>query len=476
MTGTSPPPRRRATRSRRPAATGSGRTAVALLAVAVVALALTIPASEAAHPDTSSTGTLVTHSVVACPSRQVGPGVRSTFVAGSAPGKGLGGTGAVRQGKQAGAGKTLSLRRGQLLDVSGTSSDNVLTGDGQLAAGLFGFRDDQATGAPTMAVTGCASPQGTWWFPGAGAGIDHSSDLVLTNVDVGQAVVDLRVVGGRGAAPGAATRGITIQPGASRQVRLSDIAPQVNDLALGVQASRGRVVASVADSFVPTPGGPAGREWLNGNTVPSREVRLAGLPDKADSRKLLVANPSDNEAVVEVRVSGQDGEFVPAGLGEQTIAPGAVASVDLPKDVGDNEAVAVRLRSQVPVLATVRSVTGQDATYASPVVPLAGPAAAPVLAKGGSTSLQLTAGPSPAKASVAAYDDRGRQVEQKRLTLKPNATTAWAPKKKAAYLVVTPLSGRVYGAAVFQGDGVSETPLTSLPIRYVEPAVMPAVH
>lgn len=475
MTGSPAPARRRATRSRGPAATGSGLTAVALLAVAVVALALTMPATEVARPDTSNPGTLVTHSVVACPSRQVGPGVRSAFVAGAAPAAGLGGNGTVRQGKKAGAGKTLSLRRGQLLDLSGTSSDSVLTGDGQLAAGLFGFRDDQGTGSATTAVTGCAGPQGTWWFSGAGAGIDHSSELVLTNVDVGPALVDLRVVGGRGAAPGAATRGITIQPGTSRQVRLSDLAPQVNDLALGVKASRGRVVAAVADAFVPTPGGPAGREWLNGNTVPSREVRLAGLPDQADSRRLLVANPSDNEAVVEVRVAGRDGEFVPAGLGEQTIAPGAVASVDLGKDVGRKEAFAVRLRSQVPILATVRSVTGQDTTYAAPVVPLAEPAAAPVLAKGSST-VQLTAGSSPAKASVAAYDDQGARIEQKQLALKPTATTAWSPKKGAAYVVVTPVSGRVFGAAVYQGDGVSETPLTSLPIRYVEPSVVPAVH
>jgi hypothetical protein len=448
---------------------------VALLVVAAVAVALTVPAATVAHPDTAEVGTLVTHSVVACPSSQVGPGVRSAFGAGSAPADGLGSDGSVRQGQKTGSGRTLSLRRGRLLDLSATSSASVLSGDGQLAAGLFGYRSDQSTGTPAMAVTPCAGPHGNWWFSGAGGALDHSSELVLSNVDVGPAIVDLHVLGGKGADDATAPRGLTIQPGTSRRVPLSAIAPQADELAVGVSASRGRVVATVSDAFSSTPSGPVGREWLTGDATASRVVQLAGLPDQASARQLLIANPSDREAVVDVRVSGPEGEFVPAGLDEQTVAPGTVQSLDLGKDVGRSEPAAVRLRSQVRILATVRSVVGADTAYAPTVRPLLGPAAAPVLGSVRS-SVALTAGPLPAKASVVAYDAQGRRVDHQQLTLKPTATVGWSPKRGAAYLVVTPESGRVSGAAVYQGDGVSEAPLTTLPIRYVEPSVVPAVH
>ncbi len=474
MTATPPRSRRRAA-PRTFGGRTSGLPAAALLLVAAAAAALTFPSGEVASPGKATAGAVVTHSVVACPSTPVGPGGRSRVVAGVAPGVGLGTGGTVRQGSRSGAGRPLRLERGQLGELGDPSSATVLSGSGDLAAGLFGFRDDSSANPQTRAVTGCAAPSATWWFTGGGAGLDHSSVLVLSNIDSGPAVVDVQVLGPDGKVDTVGTRGIPIGPGASRRIVLSDIAPQTDDLALGISASRGRVVASVADAFAPGAGATPGREWLQGDTTPSRVVRLAGLPDRATSRTLLIANPSEREAVVQVRVAGRDGEFAPAGLEEQTVAPGSVRTVDLGTKIGRKEAVAVRLRSHVRILGAVRSVDGADTTYTSPVVPLSGPAAAPV-APDGTTAVQLTAGALPVTASVVAYDDKGGRVDRTTVKVAATSTAAWSPKRGAAYLVVTPVSGPVFGAVVYQGKGVSEVPLTALPIRFVQPAVVPAIR
>ncbi len=470
-----PRSRRRAAKPRRFRGDAAGLAGGALVLVAALAVALVMPSAHVSRPSSTELGTVVTHSLVACPGMSPVRGASSRPVAGVAPGPGLGGGGSVRQGPRSGKGRRLHLRRGWLVHLHGAASAPVLTGDGPLAAGLFGFRADRARQPDTLAVTPCPTPRASWWFTGAGAGLDHSSEAVLSNVDEGPAVVDLEVLGPDGVVDTVNTRGITIAPGTTQRIKLSDIAPQTDDLALGVQASRGRVVASVSDQFAARPGGPVGQEWLNSTAGPSHVVRLAGLPDAASARTLMIANPAQREAVVEVQVAGRDGQFVPSGLGEQSVAPGAIGTVELPKQIGRKEAVAVRLRSAVRILATVRSVAAGDTTYAAPVVPLPGPAAAPVV-PGSRTRVQLTAGAEAAKVSVAAYDDRGKRLDAQQLQLPPTATRAWSPKRGAAYVVVTPVSGPVYGAAVFQGKGVSLVPLEPLPIRFVQPVVVPAVR
>jgi hypothetical protein len=183
--------------------------------------------------------------------------------------------------------------------------------------------------------------------------------------------------------------------------------------------------------------------------------------------------------VVEVRVAGRSGTFAPTGLEPVTVAPGAVETVDLGDALPRREAVGLRLRSRVPVVASARTLVSGDGAYAVPVTPLVGPAAA-VLAKGVDRSVQLTAGPVAARVSVTAYTAEGEAVDRTDLTIDPTATRAWSPRKRADYLVVSPStapeSGGVSGAVVYQGDGLAATPLTALPLRVDRPVVRPGTR
>jgi hypothetical protein len=208
--------------------------------------------------------------------------------------------------------------------------------------------------------------------------------------------------------------------------------------------------------------------------APGRLLRLAGVPARASERTLLVANPSDLEALVDLEVSGSRGSFVPSGFETLSVPPGAVRAVDVTDLLTGKEATSVRLRAQVPVVASVRSVVGDDASYSTAVVPLDDPGVVPALGDS-ATTVQLSAGAGGATARVAGYSSTGRSTGEEEVTVDPASTTTWTPGKGTAYVVVTPLTGNVYGAATYSGQaGVATAPLVALPLRLERPGVVPA--
>jgi hypothetical protein len=463
--------RRAAVAPRRLRADRTVVTTAVLLLVAALAVVLTRNPGPAdlANP---TAGEVVDHTLLGCPEDDTAR-LRSRTDIGLAPVQGpagpLGDGGELVVGP-AGQGTPTTLSRGATKRVD-SSPAPVLDASGPAAAGLFGFRADRLGRA--SAVGACVAPRADWWFAGAGAGLDHRSYLVMTNADPGPAVVDITVLGADGEIETVGTRGVTIAPGETQRLAMADVAPQNDEIVVHVEASRGRVAAALTDRFAPRPAGPAGLEWLSGSETPGRQLRLAGVPARAAQRTLLVANPSDLEALVDLEVSGARGSFVPAGFETLSVPPGAVRSFDLADLLTGKEATSVRLRAQVPVVATVRSVVRDDASYSATVVPLDDPAAVPVL-DGSTTTLQLSAGAGGATARVAGYTSGGKATGEDEVTVDPASTTTWTPGKGTAYVVVTPLTGNVYGAATYSGQGVATAPLVALPVRLERPGVVPA--
>ncbi len=442
-----------------------------LLLLAALAVVLTRNPGPADLADPTA-GEVVDHTLLGCPDDDT-PRLRSRTDIGLAPVEepsGPLGDGEVVVGP-AGQGRPTTLRRGVTKTVD-SSPAPVLDASGPAAAGLFGFRADRLGRAG--AVGACVAPRADWWFTGAGAGLDHLSDLVMTNVDPGPAVVDISVLGADGEIETVGTRGVTVAPGETQRLAMADVAPQNDEVVIHVEASRGRVTAALTDRFAPRPAGPAGLEWLHGTEAPGRLLRLAGVPARASERTLLVANPSDLEALVDLEVSGSRGSFVPSGFETLSVPPGAVRAVDVTDLLTGKEATSVRLRAQVPVVASVRSVVGDDASYSTAVVPLDDPGVVPALG-GSATTVQLSAGAGGATARVAGYSSTGRSTGEEEVTVDPASTTTWTPGKGTAYVVVTPLTGNVYGAATYSGQaGVATAPLVALPLRLERPGVVPA--
>lgn len=469
--------RRVADRTPRQVAGGTVAAAV-LVAVAVVAVLLTGSAAPDDDRSGGTEGVLVDHALDGCLRADPPRGTRTSVVTGAAPVRGLGSGGSIRfgePGELAGA-EERTPARGELVvpDPGRGETADVLAVEatGELAAGLFTFRSD--TGDGTAAVARCDSPRAQWWFTGAAATLTHTSELVVANLDPGAAVVDVRVLGPEGEVETLGTRGITVPPLSSTVLELTELAPQGEDLAVNVVASRGRVVAGLSDSYAPEFGSEPGTEWLPDQASASRVVRLAGLPRRADEHVLVVANPSGREALVAVEVSGESGSFTPTDVAQVRVPPGAVVSTPVTEAVPGG-AAAVTLRSPVPVTATVRSTAGGDTSYAGSVRALAGPAVAAVPDRLRS-SVQLTGGEQGGTAGIVAYDAAGAQVGATTLRLDPGATSAWSPAGRAAYVVVEPREGRVHGAVAYAGDaGLSQVSLRPVLVRVTRPAVRPVV-
>ncbi|MGA9748964.1 MAG: DUF5719 family protein [Nocardioides sp.] len=470
--------RRMADRSARRRPDLSALTALALVVAAGLALGLTRgerPAEMAGGTD----GALVDRTQLSCPTSGLeelsGGGVRTTDLAGllavDEDGDTLGDAGVLTSGLVGEEPTPLDLSRGELADLDDPADGPLLDAGGERAAGLFGFRIDRSVAS--SAVGACVAPRASWWFTGVGADLDHSSELVLTNLDPGPAVVDLRVFGTDGPVDTVGTRGLTVAPGETVTVSLADVAPQSPELMVNVQASRGRVAVAASDRFAVGPRAPVGTAWVSDASRPSRVVRLAGISAAATTKTLVVGNPSDSEALVGIEVAGKSGSFVPTDLDGVSVAPGAVETIDLADVLPEREAVAVRLRAQVPVVGSLRTATREDVAYADPTSPLTGPAVAPVLARA-RTTFQLTAGPTDAVAAVESFDDAGESTGTEQIEIPATATAPWRPPRDSAYAVVRVEQGDVFGAAVFDQDaGLSTVPLVSPPIRVRLPEVVP---
>ena len=469
---------RRTPRTPRSRPDRSVTTAVVLLVVAAASVALT-RGEQPAVVVGGTEGALVDRTQLSCPATSLpdmtGRGVRTQAFAGlvadDEAGEALGDGGTVGAGPTGGEPTDLELARGEQVPVDDAVDGPFLDAAGERAAGLFGFRTDASGTA--AAVGACVAPRSSWWFSGLGADLDHSSQLVLSNVDPGPAVVDVTVFGPDGEIDTVGTRGITVAAGETTTISLADVAPQTRELMVSVQASRGRIAVAASDRYAAGAAAPVGFEWVGGAPLPTRTVRLAGVPAAAATKTLLVGNPSDSEALLEVEVAGSGGSFVPTDLDQVSVAPGTVETVDLSDVLPRREAVAVRVRAQVPVVASLRAASRPDLTYADMTAPLVGPAAAPVLGRGRAT-VQLTAGDVASVARVEGFDADGRSTGDDEVDVAATATAAWRPARGTDYVVVRPVEGTVFGAVVYDdAPGLATAPLRSLPIRVRLPEVVP---
>lgn len=470
MTSTTSPGRRgrRAATTRRAARWSGALAGLTVAATAALSL-LVAPGDTGATAPAPVHGGQVTDASLGCPGLASGPHTQTRAAVGSIARTGLSASGVVTAPGVSG------LVRGAWTALANPAGGAVIRASGPIAAGLFAFRTD--TTKSTAAVVGCSAPRAQWWFAGAGAGLDHSSQLTMTNVDTGPAVVDLVVLGPEGEVQTIGTRGITIAPGASHTLALSAIAPQTDDLTVGVLASRGRVVAAVRDRYAKTPGSSTGLEWLAPSQAPARLIRLAGVTGLG-APTVLVANPASLEAVVSLGFSGPDGRFTPQGTTTLNVPPGSVRLLTLDKSflklIGKKSAAAVVVHASVPVLATLRQSAAQDTADAAAVEPITGAAVGPILT-GATSTVQLTAERGPATASLTAYDAKGAVVARVSLNVPARATVTWTPKK-GVYVVVSPSSGSLFGAVTYhrgKGGGIAVVPLTALVIDRLQPPVAP---
>ena len=342
--------------------------ALGLGAMLVTALALAVQAPAAEQGETATEAPErqpLSVADLACPPTSGSPDLS----VGSASDQTDDGEVTVRPATSASSTTTIPLEPGQATRAPGPNGPVVVHGEDALAPGLLAAR---FSGKGVTSAAECVAPATETWYVGIGTSGLHASELELTNPDSGPAVADVALWSVDGPLDEVRSRGLTIPGNDSTKIDLSDLAPNRAELAMQVTVSRGRVAASVNDSFtVPGEGKPT-VDWLTAASAPATELVVPGLSKQADSHTLVLANPGDAGGRVELKIAGKRSTFAPAGLEPIQVPAGRVVVTPLSDEVMKQlakEDASLQLTGTVPVTASVRSVVDDDLVHLPGVPP-----------------------------------------------------------------------------------------------------------
>lgn len=351
----------------------------------------------------------------------------------------------------------------------------VALGTRALAPGASAGQLTRTTSGPVRGLSeaACTNPGSEFWFVGAGSAVGRHGRLYLSNADDTAAQVDVILYDEKGVINDDSTRSLEIAPHKQRVVKLDSYAPTSKQLAVKVKAARGRVVAAMRDDMVDgSSGQPLGIDWIPAASAPSEQLVIPGLAPGSGARVLTLVAPGDTSAVVDLSVMGKGSTFIPSKLGRLEVPAGTVKQVAMESATG-GDASALRISSDVPVTASVRSDVGardgrRDFVHTAAVAPLTGAAVVPSTMNGSKvkSSLLLSAlGRSTVEAEIALLTPDGRQEQPIKVSIPAGGTIeAKLPGVKGSSrytIVVTPAEpGKLVGTRL-QVESAEDGPLVS---------------
>ena len=242
----------------------------------------------------------------------------------------------------------------------------TLDGKDSTGAAALSYRAGDGDLRGLAAVT-CQAPSSDQWLVGASTLVGRTSVLNLSNPSTTPATVNLELYGDKGQIKAPGSRGLSIGAGQTRSLVLAGLAPQQAALAVHVSSTGGPVTATVQQSVLRglTPGGvdylgptgqPGTRQVIPGVSLRggAAAARLgSGFEDAAPT--LALAVPGAQDAVVQVRVYGKNGQQA-MDKGVVNAPAGTVTQVPLSGLPDGDYTIAVS--ADVSVTAAVRATRG----------------------------------------------------------------------------------------------------------------------
>ena len=372
----------------------------------------------------------------------------------------------------------------------------VVTARGPVAAGLELEQVTRGTAGSERGLAGlrCEAPKTQAWFVGGATKVGDGTLLVLANPDDTAAVVDVTIWTGDGPVDGRPGRGIGVPARSRTAIRVDELAPDKDLLALHVVAQRGRVAAAVRHARV-VGRTPNGVEWVPQAQPPATTVVVPGLPQGPGRRVVHVTNPGPDPTVVSLELTTADGQSVPADLDAIPVPAGTTVATDVTLLTNPTPA-AVRVRSDGgPVLAGAFLYDSQGTSpvkefaYAGSALPLEGPALLTdlVIDRPTESTLLLTALTGPTTVDVTPVPVLGIDGEPpapKRVEVPSGRTVAlrlstFLPPGATGRLAVEvrPVTGSVYASRYLRERGDSGPLTTALQLQGAAQRVpLPAVR
>lgn len=431
---------------------------IPLLTVGVLATVHPAPTEEGAQAPSAAP---LTRTVVACPPAVAGAAEVAATVADPA------------------AAGALTLSRGDDLPVpAGEVATRrvpgavLLRGTDAMASGLVASRGGAGAG------TDCRAPESDVWFVGVGAGPEHASVLTLTNPDGGPAVADVTVHTANGLREVDRLRGVAVEPRGQVELDLAALMPERKDVSIRLTVTRGRLASSVADSVDPVGGGATARAWLPPVAAPATELVLPGVRRGGGERQLVLTNPGEDQARVEVRAVTPDSEFSPTDLKPVQVPPGATTTVTLSRFLRSGAAsdvLGLRLVTSEPVTGLLRTQQGNRLVHAAVTTPLRSHGA--VLLDAGPKRLVLAGAAEPSDVRVLQRTGAGRVLQEQTVTVRPGRGLRLDLTAGARLVEVVVEDSPVSAAVELGGGGVPFVrPVGELATQTWVPHVGPALY
>lgn len=247
----------------------------------------------------------------------------------------------------------------------------ALVAQGSLAPAVVGAQEWVAATADLrgLVTTPCRSAGSDLWLLGGGDGPGRQERLVLVNPGGNPVTADVTVHGAAGRVGSSFTQ--TVAPGGRRTILLDAIAGEEALPAVHVVADGGGLHATLTDTWV-SGSTPLGAETVVPTADPGT-LQVVPAAVLGGGATLRVLAPGENQAVASVTILGRDGTVATTQDTVLTVGADAVAELALPEVPEGTYTVLVR--SDVPVVASVRTQTGEGGTPGD----IAWSGAAPVL-------------------------------------------------------------------------------------------------
>ncbi|HWI42770.1 MAG TPA: DUF5719 family protein [Nocardioides sp.] len=440
--------------------------ALAIVLPSVVALSVALIGREEVTPDALNgpETAALTDATVVCPQavdRRDAGTVRVTRTPGV-----RGGELAARTAR-AGAGELgdpakVDVAEGSSAVVPSSAGVTALDGTGAAAPGIVAGRGDR------LAVPECRAPSYDEWLVGIGASARYATTLELVNPDDGEAVVDLALYGATGPVEEPVLHGIQVPPHGVKRIVLATEAPQRQSTAAHLTVNRGRVTASVLNTWDPLGRGRVVSDYLPADLAPSTQSLILGLPADPVGPTLFLANPGDDEVRTTIRLVTDDATFTPAGSDDIAVAPQSMKTVNLSallKGKAADGVVGLVVQSTGPVASSLRMLSKGDLALLAPVPLLRDPTAA-VLPPGPKT-LVLGGAVRSGTVHVEAFDASGKSLAQERIEVAADRAATLALPPKAVTITVEARNTGIGGVVTIPATGRSPG-LATLRLRAAE--------
>jgi hypothetical protein len=373
-----------------------------------------------------------------------------------------------------------------LRSVAKTNRTIAITATGSVAASLAADQLSQtATGRfRALSTVRCAAPKTDWWFSGTDGRVGFTDVLILANPTRGPAETTVSLWSDKGPLQNPRLQSVRVAGHSVVRIPISAAAPDDASVGVHVHATSGAVTAAVLDhrsSGLKSEGG----DFIPETSPPATNAVVAGYPPGSGPRYVIITNPGDRDATVDLKLVTKSGSFTPTGINQFVVRAQHARVVELTKSLNGSSA-AVGLSSDQPVFANGISVTletGQrpDVMWLGATPALTGPAA---IADGhepdgGRTFLYLAAPQGTARVRVSAPSGRSATVVvPARHSVVADITKTIKAATGPWPFVVTPIGAApVYGVRAMYFPGAHGALITGEPlIGLPKPIVLPPVR